>query len=126
MLSIRLRQLRKENQEKQDDLAKLLQINRSTYGEYERGKIFPPIQKLQILAKHFNVSVDYLTGISNVRQNDGEEDPDDLNIILSKIVEDLHNNHTFLFKGDPINAKIRNVLIENLETTLKVVNLIES
>lgn len=58
----RLKEMRKEAEKTQDEMANFLKVKRSTYGEYERGKITPPIDKLSRLAKYFDVSVDYLMG----------------------------------------------------------------
>lgn len=60
--SERLKELRKDQQKTQDELSKVLNVRRSTYGEYERGKIRPPAEKIFKLAKYFNVSIDYLIG----------------------------------------------------------------
>lgn len=46
----------------QEEMAAILHIRRTTYGEYERGNILPPVDKLAIIAKVFGVSVDYLLG----------------------------------------------------------------
>lgn len=61
----RLKELRKEQKKTQDDIANCLKVRRSTYGEYERGKITPTADKLLTLAALFNVSVEYLAGISD-------------------------------------------------------------
>ena len=68
LLKDRLKELRKERGETQEDLARMLHVQRSTYGEYERGKIRPPAPKLFLIADHYGVSVDYLVGISDYRQ----------------------------------------------------------
>ena len=59
-LSSKIKALRKEKKKTQQNLADLLNIRRSTYGEYERGKILPPMDKLKIIADYFGVTVDYL------------------------------------------------------------------
>ena len=62
VFSERLRELRKSRGRTQQEIADLLNIRRSTYGEYERGVILPPTDKIQTLAKYFNVTVDWLIG----------------------------------------------------------------
>ena len=61
----RLKELRLEKCETQKELAKCLEIGRTTVSEYESGKIVPKQEGLLKIANHFNVSVDYLTGVSN-------------------------------------------------------------
>lgn len=64
----RLRELRKGSGRTQDDMAGLLGVQRSTYGEYERGKIRPPAEKLLELADYFGVCMGYLSGGSDGRE----------------------------------------------------------
>ena len=54
VFSKRLKALRKDREKTQEDMSKLLNIQRSTYGEYERGKIMPPVEKIKILAHILN------------------------------------------------------------------------
>ena len=58
--NLRLKMLRKGKKKTQQNLADLLKVRRSTYGEYERGKILPPMDKMKVLADYFGVTVDYL------------------------------------------------------------------
>lgn len=64
---IRLRQLREERRITQNDLADTLNSNYQTISDYERGKYYPSIDVLKILAKYFNTSIDYILGITEVR-----------------------------------------------------------
>ena len=61
----RLKDLRLNAGLTQKDLAKAIEVGRTTISEYESGKIVPKQEGLLKLANHFNVSVDYLTGVSN-------------------------------------------------------------
>lgn len=65
--NIRLKELRLEAGLTQKDLANAIEVGRTTISEYESGKIVPKQEGLLKLANHFNVSVDYLTGVSNER-----------------------------------------------------------
>ncbi|MBP3041199.1 helix-turn-helix transcriptional regulator [Bacillaceae bacterium Marseille-Q3522] len=58
----RLRKLRDEQNFKQEDVAKKLNITTSAYGFYEQGRNEPSIDTLQKIASIFNVSIDYLLG----------------------------------------------------------------
>ena len=46
----------------QDDLAKQLQISRSTIGMYEKGAREPDFDALELIADFFNVDTNYLLG----------------------------------------------------------------
>lgn len=58
----RLKELRKEANATQADMAKILGVTVSAYGNYELGQREPTIEFLCKLADYFNVSVDYLIG----------------------------------------------------------------
>lgn len=58
----RLKELRKAANATQADMAKILGVTVSAYGNYELGQREPTIDFLCKLADYFNVSVDYLIG----------------------------------------------------------------
>ena len=59
----------------EEEMSKILKIRRSTYGEYERGKITSPMDKINFLSNYFGVSVDYLLGNTNlITPDEGETD----------------------------------------------------
>ena len=68
MISERLRALRIESKLSKRDLVSLLPLNYSTYANYESGFREPNSDVLQMLAKHFNVSIDYLLGVSDSKR----------------------------------------------------------
>ena len=59
----RLRDLREDHDLKQSDIAKLLQTTQEQISKYETGKQMMGIDKYILLAKHYNISLDYLTGL---------------------------------------------------------------
>ena len=61
----RLKQLSQQEGLTQRELAKSIEVGRTTISEYESGKIVPKHEGLLKLANYFNVSVDYLTGVSD-------------------------------------------------------------
>lgn len=61
----RLRDLKEDNDLKQNYLAKLIGTSENTYGRYERGEKEIPLDKALILAEHYNVSLDYIAGRTN-------------------------------------------------------------
>lgn len=62
----RLKELRENKQLTQAQLSKSLNISSSTIGMYEQGRRFPDENLLKHIAKFFNVSIDYLLGISDI------------------------------------------------------------
>lgn len=63
----RIREIREDNSLTQQKVADLLNIGQRTYSDYESGKTRIPVDNLLILAKFYNVSMDYITGASNIR-----------------------------------------------------------
>ena len=59
----RLRDLREDNDMTQSDVPELLGTAREQYNKYELGKQEIPFHHVITLAKHYNVTIDYLAGI---------------------------------------------------------------
>ena len=63
----RIRDLREDNDLKQEDLAKLLNCTQACYSNYENGKREIPHKALCLLADFYNVSIDYLLGRTSTK-----------------------------------------------------------
>lgn len=66
MIIERLIQLRENKQLKQIEVAKLLNIGTVTYNRYEKGEREPDHKMLNKIANFFNVSTDYLLGLTDI------------------------------------------------------------
>ena len=55
-----LRAIREDNDLRQSDIAKMLNVSQNTYSQYETGVIALTAEVLIKLADYYNVSVDYL------------------------------------------------------------------
>ena len=64
----RIRALREDHDKTQTEIAQLLKIGQKTYSDYELGKTRIPVDSLIILAKLYNVSMDYICGTSDTRK----------------------------------------------------------
>ena len=82
--SKRLKELRLERGQTQKELVNAIEVGRTTVSEYESGKIVPKQEGLLKIANHFNVSVDYLTGVSNERAT-RKQNASDLDALLNTI-----------------------------------------
>lgn len=65
IISIRIKEIRKENHLSQSEFGKLLSVSQDNVSLWEVGKSFPSIQHVILIAKTFNVSSDYILGISD-------------------------------------------------------------
>ncbi len=64
----RLKEIREDKDLLQIDLARLLKVTQAQYSRYEMGVNEIPIEKLVILAKYYNTSIDYLLGLTDKRE----------------------------------------------------------
>lgn len=65
MIGERLLELRKDAALTQGELADILSINKHSISSYERDKSEPPDEIKASIARHFNVSTDYLLGLTD-------------------------------------------------------------
>ena len=63
---MRLKDLRTDAQKTQKEIADILNIQQNTYSQYENEQRQIPINFLIKLAKVYNVSVDYILGLTNI------------------------------------------------------------
>lgn len=85
--STRLKELRTSELLTQQEMANVLQISRSTYKDYELQIKILPIHYLNIICNYFHVSIDYLLGLSDVKQYSDSE----LSIDIEKQAERLND-----------------------------------
>lgn len=71
---IRMRNLREDNDLTQKEIAAVLETSQTMYARYERGANEMPIRHLIRLARYYNVTTDYLLGLSNDKTNNNIED----------------------------------------------------
>lgn len=62
----RLKEIREERNLTQKEIAKTLEVDRSTYAGWETGKDTIPLRRLNKLSDYYKISVDYMTGLSDV------------------------------------------------------------
>ena len=65
----RLRDLREDSDMKQREVADVLSISAQQYSLYERGAREFPFHHVISLAKYYNVSIDYIAGLTNIKRN---------------------------------------------------------
>ena len=65
---VRMRNLREDNDLTQQEVATMLGTSQTMYARYERGANEMPIRHLIRLAKYYDVSTDYLLGLTKDRR----------------------------------------------------------
>lgn len=61
----RIRALREDADLSQTQIASLLRVGQKTYSDYELGKTRIPLDSMLLLARYYNVDMNYLCGISD-------------------------------------------------------------
>ncbi|MBR5615177.1 MAG: helix-turn-helix transcriptional regulator [Clostridia bacterium] len=71
-MKLRIRDLREDNDLSQEKVSKYLMCDQSLYSKYERGEREIPLKLVVDLARFYNVSIDYIVGLT--------DDPRSLNV----------------------------------------------
>lgn len=91
----RLRKLRLESKQTMDTVSKAVGIAKSTYAGYESEFRQPSLDKLAFFADYFNVTTDYLLGLTSEQ-----------NIIETKFALDHYkDSKDFHWDGIPLNEE---------------------
>ena len=110
MIAERLKTLRCEQGITKRELVSRLPLNYSTYANYESGFREPNSEVLQLLAKHFCVSIDFLMGVSNNRKTADE---------IAVLTDDEHNHVTNYRQLDLHGREIVDIILQKeLERTI--------
>ena len=112
----RLKELRLANGLTQKDLGKAIEVGRTTISEYESGKIVPKQEGLLKIANHFNVSVDYLTGVSNEPAT-RKQNASDLDALLNTIHHILLDEYDtpVTYEGKNLSGKQKIIIDQFIE-----------
>ena len=102
--SERLKNLRKETGKTQEEIAQILGIQRSSYGEYERGINHPTAETLFKIADLYGVTVDYLAGMTQRREPEPVISKDVYNH-LELFIGWLRANDEHHYKGLPLSPR---------------------
>ena len=62
---LRIKDIRKDKDLLQKDVADFLNVSQTNYSKYELGKINIPINTLRKMAIFFDTSIDYLLGLTD-------------------------------------------------------------
>ena len=83
-----LKQLRKEKQLSQEELAEMLDVSRQAISKWEQGIGYPEVEKLLLLSHKLNVSLDSLMSTENAQKLDLESS----NVTGTIVITSPHEN----------------------------------
>ena len=67
-MRLRIKDLREDNDIKQQTIANYLNVKQSSYSQYENGQRQIPLEALVKLAEYYNTSTDYILGLTDERK----------------------------------------------------------
>ena len=99
-----MKEIRENKEDTQDKIAKILGVSRSTYAGWENGIDNIPLLKLNDFCNYYKVSLDYICGLTNVKNIE----------IINKEINPL-----------TIGNNLKNVRIKKNDTQESVANIIQ-
>ncbi|OQR53520.1 helix-turn-helix domain-containing protein [Bacillus sp. CDB3] len=127
-LGLRIKQLRQKQKMSQEELATMLGMGRVNISHYERGIITNiPSDVLLKLSDIFNVSIDYLLGKTEhkdqkiIKDYEGftEKDRKDIGKRMEEIRKDLTDTDGLMFSGEPLSEEALDSLMDAMEYIVK-------
>lgn len=79
----RIRDLREDADKTQEEMAKIFDMGTTQYQRYENGLTRVPLDFAKRLAIYYNVSIDYIAGLTNTKKSYKDEKPNN-NIIITQ------------------------------------------
>lgn len=104
MIYLKMKEIRENKEDTQDKIAKILGVSRSTYAGWENGIDNIPLLKLNDFCNYYKVSLDYICGLTNVKNIE----------IINKEINPL-----------TIGNNLKNVRIKKNDTQESVANIIQ-
>lgn len=84
---IKFRRLRTAQDMTQQELANKLKVNRATISSYETSALYPSVSMLVAIARYFNVSTDYLLGLTEEQNFDMSRLTDEQVLSVQEIIQ---------------------------------------
>lgn len=94
----RLKAIREDNDETQQQIADILGVKRGTYASWECGSDIIPLKKLFQFASHYNASIDYILNLSHNNIKIVSNDNLDMTIISRNLREIRYNEKISQYK----------------------------
>jgi len=82
---MRLKEIREEQNLKQEEVANILNVSRSAYGMWEVEQDIIPLRRLNKFCNEFNVSLDYVLELTNIKNYPNSKENIDLDKLKVRI-----------------------------------------
>ncbi|EAD3672169.1 helix-turn-helix domain-containing protein [Listeria seeligeri] len=119
MFSERLKKLRLDSKMTQTDLGNKINVTKAAISGYENGIRTPDTDTLQMIADIFGVSIDYLLGRPEPKNQNSEgftpKEEKDMKKRMDALRKDLKNGDGLLYDGEPISEEAMESILEAME-----------
>lgn len=130
MFGDRLKLLRKNCNYTQKELGEKLNVSGRVIGYYESNERFPDKETLTRLADFFEVSVDYLLGRTDIKNNvkdykiDTNKNNNDNDI--EKMIDELMEQKGLMLCGEPMSEEDMFLLRNSIRSTIELAKTMKS
>ena len=124
-----LKDLRLKHGLSQEDLGKIIGVGRTTISMYESGNIVPRQEGLLKIASYFDVSVDYLTGISSSKEAETSSPyllrlDKELKDLDEKLLNAADSSVSVLYQNHELQPNRLNIIEKQLCDLINLIDLI--
>jgi transcriptional regulator with XRE-family HTH domain len=120
----KIRYLRIKNKLTSKELSKALNISEASVSLIENGKRKPSLDIIVKSAKFFEVSTDYLLGLSDPLQMEASTSKTDISNILENTLDLLNSQNYILFDGKNVDSKTIILFRNNINCILENMRII--
>ncbi|MCI7428538.1 MAG: helix-turn-helix transcriptional regulator [Methanobrevibacter sp.] len=123
--AVRLKKLRKDAGITQEELAKVLNVGRTTISEYERGVIEPKIKTLRDIAFYFNVPIEYFFIREEIINTNRALRGKDIHSAIQDIIFNLeYKQIPSTYKNKKLSKHEEKIISEMLKNVIKIIDLL--
>ena len=124
-----LKDLRLKHGLSQEDLGKIIGVGRTTISMYESGNIVPRQEGLLKIASYFDVSVDYLTGISSNKDSEKSSPyllrlDKELKDLDEKLLNAADSSVSVIYQNHELQPNQLNIIEKQLSDLINLIDLI--
>ena len=118
VFSDRVKKLRKAKKQSQNEVGKALGKSRESISKYELGEREPDPNVIALLAKHFNVSSDYMLGITDDSEKEKVNNRNSFSKKLSAFESYLKNDNFIPYLQLAVIMKDSNIETDKFKTLI--------
>jgi transcriptional regulator with XRE-family HTH domain len=118
VFSERVKELRKAKKQSQNEVGKALGKSRESISKYELGEREPDTNVIALLAKHFNVSSDYMLGITDHSEKEAVDNSKFFGRKLSAFESYLRNDNFIPYLQLAVKMKDSNIESDKFKTLI--------